>query len=188
MNESTNKSRHMMFTYSHRYYLATASHYSKINIEREDVNFEMAGLGVNALLKRWNRPTSQGNFYVSLAQGREFTDGLKERNVTKADIDLDWEDRRYYVAAGYTRFFRESDSRSLMGIKDIQLKKFRLGFAPYLGEFTELNTWFIVEAMQTNNQTIEVTPMLRFYYRNVLWEVGSSLRGSWMFNFMIHLF
>jgi hypothetical protein len=180
MNESSSMSRHLMTTYSHRYWLASAAHYSRIELKEEGLTFEAASLGVNALLKRWNRPTSQGNFYVSVAQGREFTNGLKERNVTKTEIDLDWEDRRFYTATGYSRYFRHD--------RDIDVKKLRLGFAPYLGEFTELNTWFIVEAKQVNSETVDITPMLRFYYRNTLWEIGSSLRGSWMFNFMLHLF
>lgn len=181
MNESTTDTRHTMLTYSHRYWLASAAHYVRMENPEEQNTFEMGGVGLNALIKRWNLPKSQGNFYISAAGGREFTQGLSERNVAKLAIDLDWEDRDYYIALGHRQYFRQD-------FDDIDVKKLRLGFSPYLGEFDELNTWFIVEAMQMNQETIEVTPMFRFYYRNVLWEVGSSLRGNWMFNFMVHMF
>lgn len=181
MSESTSMARHMMFTYSHRYWLASAAHYTRVELENQPQTFEASLIGVNTLLKRWNNPTSQGNVYLSAAHGLEFSDPLKNRQVSKADFDIDWEDRRFYFATGYTRYFRENQAG-----KDLQMKKLRLGFAPYLGEFKELNTWFIVEAMQIQNQTVSITPMFRFYYKNVLWEVGSSLRGEWMFNFMIH--
>jgi hypothetical protein len=186
MNESSSMARHMMLTYSHRYWLASAAHYTRIELDHQSKAIEASLIGVNTLLKRWNNPTSQGNIYLSAAYGMEFSNGLKKRQITKGDFDIDWEDRRFYIAAGYTRYFRQSESGDLMPAKDLQLKKLRLGVAPYLGEFKELNTWFIVEAMQVQNQTVSITPMFRFYYHNVLWEVGSSLKGDWMFNFMIH--
>lgn len=176
-----------MFSYSHRYWLAFATHYSRVYLEDEGQYFEMAGAGVNTLLKRWNNPTSQGNVYLSLAQGREFSKELSTRDVTKVDLDADWEDRRYYIATAYRRFFRSNHDNDPFKVRDLDIKKLRLGFAPYLGEFDELNTWFITEFKQINSETIEVIPMLRFYYRNALWEIGSSLRGGWLFNFMLHL-
>ncbi len=188
VNESSHMGRHTMFTYSHRYWLASALHYAYFPLEEEGLEYEMAAVGVNTLLKRWNRPTSQGNFYLSLAQGREFTQGLSGRPVSLVEVDLDWEDRRYYIATGYTRHFRQSFDSDSVGISDIEVKKLRMGFAPYLGEFTELNTWFIMQAMQVNQGSVELTPLLRFYYRNALWEIGSSLKGGgFLFNFMLHM-
>lgn len=187
INESMPNYRHMMFTHSYRHWLAPAAHYSRIYIEQEDINFEMAAVGINTLFKRWNRPRSQGNFYISLAQGREFTNERDQRDVTLVDIDLDWEDRRFYIAGAYTRYFRSQSENDPIKARDVEIKKLRMGFAPYLGDFTDLNTWFIVQLAQTNQQTIEATPLLRFYYRNALWEIGSSLRGGWLFNFMLHL-
>jgi hypothetical protein len=186
MNESTSMTRHMMLTYSHRYWLASAAHYTRLELESENNAIQAGLLGVNTLLKRWNNPTSQGNVYLSAAHGREFKKGISDRQITRGDFDIDWEDRRFYVAAGYTRYFRQRESNDPMLYKDIQIKKFRVGAAPYLGEFKELNTWIILEAMQVQNQTVSITPMFRFYYNNVLWEIGSSLRGDWMFNFMVH--
>ncbi len=181
-------SQHIMVTYSHRYWLAPALHYGQINLESENLEFEVAAAGVNTLLKRWNQPTSQGNLYVSLAQGQEFSQGLDSRPVSFAEVDLDWEDRRFYVAAAYSRYFRQSRDSDPSPISDIEMKKVRAGFAPYLGEFTELNTWFIVQAMQVNQESVEVTPLLRFYYRNALWELGRSLKGNgFLFNFMLHI-
>ncbi len=177
LSESDSSMKELMTTYSYRYYLAPALSY--VQIEKNDFAF----LGVNGLLKRWNQPTSQGNIYLSVAQGLEFREQTnKQHNTSRVSLDVDWEDRRYYTSARYSRIFRSGEFG-----EDIELKKLRLGFAPYLGNYKELNTWFIVQASQMDEKVVEVTPLLRFYYQNVLWEVGSSLRGNWLFNFMIHI-
>jgi hypothetical protein len=36
------------------------------------------------------------------------------------------------------------------------------------------------------DRKVMLTPLLRFFYHNVLWEMGSSTRGEWMLNFMVH--
>ena len=36
------------------------------------------------------------------------------------------------------------------------------------------------------NEKLMLTPLLRFFYHNVLWEIGSSTRGDWMLNLMVH--
>jgi hypothetical protein len=51
--------------------------------------------------------------------------------------------------------------------------KLRLGFAPYLAEFDELSFWLILEDRKSTEQS-SVFPILRFYYRNALWEVGGT--------------
>jgi hypothetical protein len=28
--------------------------------------------------------------------------------------------------------------------------------------------------------------MVRFFYHNILWEMGASVKGSWMLNLMVH--
>lgn len=188
VSETMGEAQHHSLSYSHRYWLAPAIHYIRLPVEREGQTLEMGMIGVNTLLKRWNHPTSQGNLYLSGAFGRERHKELKTRPVGNLQIDLDWEDRRYYVATAYSHYFRKNhEDPNFLPIKDIRQYKLRGGFAPYLGEFTELNTWFIVQLSQTQNEKIETTPLLRFYYRNALWEIGSSLRGGFLFNFMLHL-
>jgi hypothetical protein len=182
INESTDKTRTMMGTYSYRYWLAPSMTYQSIKKDKNSLDKKEFYIpGVNILLHRFNRPTSQGNIYLSAGYGLEAIEGKTTQGAGKVDLDVDWEDRKYYVASQYSRVIREGSAQ------DVQIKKFRAGFAPYLGDFKELNTWFILQFKQMDNDPIETTPMLRFYYKNVLWEVGSSLNGSWLFNFMLHL-
>lgn len=177
MSESDGDIKELMTTYSYRYYLAPALSY--VQIKKNDFAF----IGVNGLLKRWNQPTSQGNIYLSVAQGREFRELTDEQyNASRVTLDVDWEDRSYYTSVRYSRIFRSGE----LG-EDIELKRLRVGFAPYLGNYKQLNTWFMVQATQMDEETVDVTPLLRFYYQNILWEVGSSFRGNWLFNFMVHI-
>jgi hypothetical protein len=64
----------------------------------------------------------------------------------------------------------------------------RAGFAPYLAEFNELNAWFILEANHMNKgmSDVEITPLIRLFYKNILIESGSSFKGDVQFNFMVH--
>jgi hypothetical protein len=36
------------------------------------------------------------------------------------------------------------------------------------------------------DRTLTITPLVRFFYQNILWEMGSSTRGEWMLNLMVH--
>ena len=41
----------------------------------------------------------------------------------------------------------------------------------------ELQAWLVLQGMYVEDQSKEVivTPMLRFFYKNVLWEIGTQL-------------
>lgn len=134
---------------------------------------------VNFLLKRWNEMDSQANIYLMGSYGLE-----KKPNTSQAAalgaVEADWESRKYYTALK-AQFL---DTKS----GNIFYARARLGVAPYLGEFNELHTWFILQAERQKEflDSIEITPTLRFFYRNVLWELGASLKGNLALNFMIH--
>jgi hypothetical protein len=137
------------------------------------------------LLKRWNAPASQANIYLTLSGGnRIFTEGPEDRTlkVGMMELQADWEDRRYYTMA-------ESRVIGTDTQKSIYESKARLGFAPYLAEYKELNTWIILEASErwNDNKAPSVTPFLRLFYNNFLTEIGYSLDGKMKFNLMTHL-
>jgi len=139
---------------------------------------------INILAQRWNAKGSQGNLYFFTGYGFEYRRGHAEGPFDGAlitGIEADWESRRYYISGKY-QLIRLTDKPSL------DSDRFRIGMAPYLSEYDELGTWFIVQASRMENRfdKINLTPLLRFYYQNVLWEVGASLRGGWLFNFMVH--
>ena len=97
-------------------------------------------------------------------------------------METDWESRRYYVSGKY-QVIRLSRN------EPIDYARFRVGIAPYLADYKELQSWFMVQVERQPEyfQTIQVTPMVRCFYRNVLWELGASTTGNWMLNFMVHL-
>ena len=92
-------------------------------------------------------------------------------------------------------------------VMDLSLR-YRLGMAPYVGGMDELQTWLIVQldarppyyyrseaepldlvaarsyALPPN--LLEVTPLMRFFYKNVLWEMGASIRGQFFTSLMLH--
>ena len=56
----------------------------------------------------------------------------------------------------------------------------RAGWAPYLGGYHDLNTWFMLETAYSPraSRTTVVKPLVRFFYHNGLLELGSTLQGS----------
>jgi hypothetical protein len=137
---------------------------------------------LNFLVKRWNELDSQANIYLSVGHGGEkISNSLK--NTSALAIEIDWESRKYYTSFREDVLINHKNSG-----KNIYQTKLRAGFAPYLAEFNELNTWFILQADKGNKSTEEfgLTPFIRLFYHNVLTEFGVSSKGSAKFNFMVH--
>ena len=60
------------------------------------------------------------------------------------------------------------------------------GFAPYLADFDELNSWVLLR-VRTNisfHNPLTII-MIRFFYRNFLWEMGQDFNGNTHLNFMV---
>jgi hypothetical protein len=116
--------------------------------------------------------------------------------VPMAEVSVDWESRKYYLLGSFTHmdnrgshnpiFSNEGDNHQPSS-KAFGKYKLRAGFAPFLGEFEDLNVWYIVQVdRDTLSDETDLTQMFRFYFRNTLWEIGASFRGHWMINYMIH--
>ena len=65
--------------------------------------------------------------------------------------------------------------------------RFRAGLAPFRSETHELGIWYIVQFDKHNSENWSTTQLLRFYFKNVLWEIGAGLNGSYQINLMTHL-
>jgi hypothetical protein len=134
---------------------------------------------INLLAYRKNGADYQGNVYLHAGGGHSL---LSRRGVYHGGITADIEDRRLY-------FLTQWDvTRSSAGT-EAWFWKVRGGFAPYIGQFEDLHSWLILEANRKNlgDKRIELVPTLRFFYQNVLWEVGASLKGEIHFNYIIHI-
>ncbi|MCS6838423.1 MAG: hypothetical protein NZ480_06205, partial [Bdellovibrionaceae bacterium] len=62
----------------------------------------------------------------------------------------------------------------------------RIGLAPYFGSYNELSTWLILERMSMGVSFQEWRQIVRFYFKNVLFELGWAWQGFAIFNFMMH--
>lgn len=96
-------------------------------------------------------------------------------------FEADWETRTLYTALKHYQFNSPATS-------DLTMTQARIGFSPFESDFENLQSWFMLQAMYMPEieKKIILTPMLRFFYKNVLWEFGSSTRGEWMLNLMVH--
>lgn len=139
---------------------------------------ELALFKLNHLLWRENAKDSQANIYLHSGIGiedREFTDRKTQTNGL-IGLEADWETRTLYSSIKHFQF------------KDTSLSQVRVGFAPFKASFEHLQSWFMLQAMVMDEiqEKIMLTPMVRFFHHNVLWEMGSSTRGDWMLNLMVH--
>mgnify|MGYP001198543914 CR=1 FL=1 len=134
----------------------------------------------DALFYRWNMDDAQANIYGYAGfGGSRFLQDTSWAAIS--GIEADAESRRLYVSGKFQTFFFKDNDR-------VYQSQFRIGAAPYLAQFNELSSWLILSVQHEPQLTREwiVTPMLRMFYKNVLWEIGSSFKGDWMINGMVH--
>ncbi len=133
------------------------------------------------LLKRWNNPGSQANVFANAGYGVEVRDH-RASGALNTELQVDWESRQYYLDA-------ELQAVRLVKSDPYNFGRFRVGFAPYLVEYDQLHSWLILQFERNSSVTAEttVTPLIRMFYQNVLFEPGMSLKGEANFNFMIHI-
>ena len=166
--------------YSPKYWLGTG-----IVRMRSPGEFELATSQIGWLAKRWNLPEAQGNFYFvgGVGYGKDEREPLDiaEGTMYRFGAQADFETRRIYTFVRYVehRFLEDNEYLSDQFAAAV-------GFAPYLGEFDELNSWVIFKLVASNQfEDFIYLPMLRFFYKNFLWEIGQDFDGNSQFNFMV---
>ncbi len=169
-----------MFTHSFTSQFSGTARY--LRLETKDGERTFYTPQVSYLLKRWNELDSQANVYLSAGHGVEKF-SKKYKSVSTAAIEADWESRKYYISFREDALISHNNSSN-----NIYQTKFRMGFAPYLAKFDEINAWFILQADNNNKREkeFELTPFIRLFYHNVLTEFGVSSKGDAQFNFMVH--
>ncbi len=164
--------------------VAVATSYVRMENPAGDLN--MPALHANILLKRWNALGSQGNLYGLIGAGintpslsSTWTDELRGF----VGVQADYETQKIYTAANVIGFPSLNDMNDLP-----YMARYRFGIAPYIAKYDEFQIWVVgqVEYMPTMQDTPIVTPMLRYFYRTVLWETGVSLDGTYWFQMMAH--
>ncbi len=164
--------------YSPRWWLGTGVVVEKF---KEDRAYESLHLGL--LIKRWNFLAAQGNIYVYGGPGRyEINSTNESATFIRLGFQMDYETRKFYIAVKYIEY---RALRSSLDILDKTLG-FGIGFAPYVANFKDLNSWVIFRVNVSNKlKGHAYIPTLRFFYKNFLWEVGQSLKGQSSLNFMV---
>lgn len=169
--------------YSNNYVMYSFSNRLALGVEhwrfgKRTDNNDMGLLKLNHLLWRQNGKDYQVNVYLHSGLGAEDQEfpNKQLRASYLVGSEADWETRTLYTSVKYYQF------------QNTAVSQVRLGLSPNKAAFENLQTWFMLQAMHIKgvNETISLTPMVRFFYQNVLWEMGSSTRGDWMLNLMVH--
>lgn len=180
MSYNNSKMNEILLTYSLNPKFAVAATYLR------DSESEFYIPRINFLLKRWNNDDSQGNIYFSAGNGYEKFNS-NNYNVRLGELIADWENRKYYTYFEHLYLNRDNDQNTLIPNKNYNHSKARLGFAPFLADYSDLNVWYIFQVEKHNTESVQSTQFLRFFMKNVLWEIGAGFDGSMTFNFMIHI-
>ena len=141
--------------------------------------FVTIGPQVNTLIKRWNFPGAQGNIFNMSGAGVSRLDGDDEFSAWTGFL-ADYETRRIFTSYE-ARFMYAAN------IETSAWQRARVGFAPYVANYEDLNTWFMlqVDHHPAKDETLVVTPLVRFFYKTTLIEAGYSSNDHVMFNWVL---
>lgn len=158
---------------------ALGGNYSHIKTPDDDLH--ATWLQINWLAKRWNLKNAQGNVYLQIGAGLA-NDTNTTQPLGDAEIRMDFETRRLYSAFEHQSLISNADLTN-------HVSQLTLGIAPYIAPYNSLHTWIIARGFYQPQmqQTWLFTPGLRFFYKTVFAEVGSSFEGDWFFNLMVQI-
>lgn len=173
--EQSQDMQHLGLSYTFHPKTAAAFDYFKFN----NLNTEFYFSKINYRLWRQNNEESQANIYLSAGVGQR-RENNELTNSNLAQIHLDWENRDYYVS-GFQKYISQEN------LDPLWQSRFRAGLAPFRGDYNDVNVWFIAQFDKMNGEHWETTPLMRTYFKNILWEIGASLNGNYQLNLMFHL-
>jgi hypothetical protein len=152
--------------------------YSKYEINQAN-EFWMAGPQLNWLLKRWNLPEGQGNVFAMSGAG-EARQGTRTEPAAWLTLLGDYETRRVY-------FSYESRFMYARDIEKSVWQRAYAGFAPYLADYEQLNTWLLLrlDHHPAKRDHFVVTPVIRFFYKTIWLEAGYSSNNHVMVNWTV---
>jgi hypothetical protein len=173
-NDETGYSISIDYTFNPRFALAV---YSKYEINQNE--FWMAGPQLNTLIKRWNLPDGQGNIFNMTGAGMA-RQGSRNEPAAWTTMMADYETRRVFVSYE-ARFMYARD------IEKSVWQRAYAGFAPYLANYDQLNTWALIriDHHPAKNDHFVVTPVIRFFYKTIWLEVGYSSNNHVMVNWTV---
>jgi hypothetical protein len=171
-NDETGNTLNVDYTFSPR---AAAALYVKHEIQGNV--FTAVGPQLNYLVKRWNMADGQGNIYTMTGAGTAIENSGKSHFAAWTGLLADYETRRIFTSYELRLMYAQNIEKSVW-------QRARVGFAPYLANYEDLNTWFMVQVDHHPDKThaTTVTPLVRLFYKTLLVEGGVSTRGTAMIN------
>lgn len=161
----SNQSENTIHYSPHHYYsVGFRSFYSE--------KFKFNGVYGAYLLKRWNFKKAQSNIFTYGSLGAD----SHKNFMHHYGVQGDYETRRIYTLYNYQEYRGKNILENNHTV--------RMGFAPYLAKFNEINLWLIGEYNSKNGR---VTPLARMFYKNVLGEFGYNPGGDILFNLMVQM-
>jgi len=134
---------------------------------------------INTLLKRWNFADGQANIFNMSGAGLANYKGNNQPALWTAFL-ADYESRRWFFSYE-PRFVYDGN------IEKSFWERARVGIAPYLANYNELNTWFMVQVDHhpAKHDHFVATPLIRFFYKSYLLEVGYQSDRHLMLNWQV---
>lgn len=129
---------------------------------------------------RKNSLDYQANLYLTHGLGARI-DNDNSSLAGLLGIQADYETRRIYtLGLAETIIDNEGEPRTHL--------QYRIGAAPYKADFNDLSTWLIaqVDYRPYKKEEISFMPVLRFFYKNVLFELGCDFDGNIATTFMLN--
>jgi hypothetical protein len=169
-----------MAEFYHSYTARTAFGLHWTRFDEGDDEHDAFILQHNWLVKRWNLPDAQANFWGALGAGASRAEGGGAAALGLGYLRLDYETRRIYAAADAT-LYAGGDLTHLVS-------RAGLGWAPYKAEFDQINTWILLIGEHATGMEDEfsLVPGFRFFWKNIFVELGASTKGDLRTQFMIH--
>ena len=135
----------------------------------------------NVLYKRWNEPDSQANIYFSAGLGGFHEEGQSSGIALLGSMQADWESRRYYTQLNVDLIQSE-------GSNDLHHFRGRVGVAPFLAAFDEVQTFLIAQVsyLPEREESFQAGPVIRAFYDRFLFECGVTLDGDLLGTAMVH--
>lgn len=165
-------------TYSFRPDAAVAARHMRFDMPEGRMQFYAPQF--DYLVKRWNESDFQANIYAYGAYGTiNFQNQTQGAGLAGAEVDA--ESRKYFASLKYEKMWANLGP-------DFYHAEARLGIAPYEAEYKEIASWFMIQYQYHPmlERIYAITPLIRLFYRSVLFETGVSTEGDWMLNFMFH--
>ena len=134
---------------------------------------------INTLLKRWNLPDGQGNIFNMSGAGIATFRGNNQPCLWTAFL-ADYETRRWFFSYE-PRFVWDGD------IEKSVWQRTYAGFAPYLANYDQLNTWFLIrfDHHPAKDDHFVATPVIRLFYKTIWLELGYSSNNHVMVNWTV---